>query len=62
MSVNKTPGRDRNDKTNSNNRLRKRLKMISVDEANYNKLKQLGHVPDSFNTVVGRLIQEHYQR
>jgi hypothetical protein len=42
-------------------RLKKELKMIAVDKSNYDKLRQLGQVPESFNTVVGRLIEEHYQ-
>jgi len=41
---------------------KKVMKMISVDEHNYNELRMLGHVPESFNTVIRRLISEHHQR
>ena len=34
---------------------------ILIGRENYNKLKQLGTVPESFNVVIGRLIDEHYQ-
>jgi hypothetical protein len=51
-----------NNNNNKNNRLKKTLKMIAVDKSNYDKLRQLGHVPESFNTIVGRLIAEHYQK
>ena len=47
---------------NKNNRIKKELRMIAVDRSNYDKLRELGHVPESFNTVVGRLIAEHYER
>lgn len=44
------------DKSKSSNRLKKALKMIAVYAANYEQLKMMGHVPESFNIVVGRLI------
>lgn len=53
---------DKSTNTSKNNRLKKGLRMIAVDKSNYDKLRQLGHVPESFNTVVGRLIAEHYQK
>jgi hypothetical protein len=53
---------DKSTNNNKNNRLKKELRMIAVDRSNYDKLRQLGHVPESFNTVVRRLIAEHYQK
>jgi predicted CopG family antitoxin len=50
------------DKSKSSNRLKKQLRMIAVDADNYEQLKLMGHVPESFNTVVGRLIAEHNAR
>jgi predicted CopG family antitoxin len=35
------------------------LKTIVVDLKNYNKLKELGHFGDSYNTIIGRLLEEH---
>lgn len=34
------------------------LKTIVVDLKNYNKLKELGHFGDSYNTIIGRLLEE----
>jgi hypothetical protein len=50
-----------NEKTPKNNRMKKKLRMIMVDDNNYQKLQQLGHVPDSFNTVIGRLINFYFE-
>jgi hypothetical protein len=47
------------DKSKSSNRLKKKLHMIAVDAANYEALRNLGRVPESFNMVVGRLLAEH---
>jgi hypothetical protein len=47
-------------KSPKNDRLKKKLRTVIVDDGNYQALSQLGHPPDSFNTVVGRLIQEHF--
>jgi hypothetical protein len=33
--------------------------MIAVSADNYQQLRMLGHVPESFDTVIGRLIAEH---
>ncbi|MFL6421229.1 MAG: hypothetical protein ACJ71P_17740 [Nitrososphaeraceae archaeon] len=49
------------EKAPKNNRLKKKLHTIIVEDKHYRALAQLGHPPDSFNSVVGRLIQEHYQ-
>jgi predicted CopG family antitoxin len=48
-------------KSPKNNRLKKKLHSIMVEDKHYRALAQLGHPPDSFDSVVGRLIQEHYQ-
>lgn len=37
----------------------KRLKLIAVDEQNYDSLRMLGHTPDSFNDVITRLLQQN---
>jgi predicted CopG family antitoxin len=34
------------------------LKTIVVDLKNYNKLKELGHFGDSYNTIIGSLLEE----
>lgn len=34
------------------------LKTIVVSQKNYNKLKNLGFTGDSFNTVIGRLLEK----
>lgn len=34
----------------------KAFKLIAVKNREYDRLRQLGHTPDSFNTVIGRLI------
>ena len=33
-----------------------KLKTIAISEENYNKLKRLGYTGDSFNLVIGRLL------
>ncbi len=40
--------------------MKKRYKNISLTEENYFRLGQLGKVPESFNTIVGRLLAEHF--
>ncbi len=35
---------------------------ITIDESNYRRLAALGTVPDSFNRIVGRLLDEHERR
>jgi hypothetical protein len=35
------------------------FRSIAVDADNYRRLALLGQVPDSFNTIVGRLLDEH---
>ena len=35
-----------------------KIKTIVVSKKNYDKLKQLGHIGESFNTVVGRLLEK----
>jgi hypothetical protein len=39
----------------------KAFKLIAVKNREYDRLRQLGHTPDSFNTVIGRLI-DFYER
>ena len=34
------------------------IKTIALSKQNYDKLKQLGFAGDSFNTVVGRLLEK----
>ncbi len=34
------------------------MKTIVVSQKNYNKLKELGFTGESFNTVVGRLLEQ----
>ncbi len=36
--------------------------MIAVSADNYQQLRMLGHVPESFDTVIGMLIAEHNVR
>jgi predicted CopG family antitoxin len=36
----------------------KRLKQIVVDEKNYETLRKLGHMRDSFNDVITRILKE----
>jgi predicted CopG family antitoxin len=33
------------------------MKTIVVSQKNYNKLKELGHFGDSYNTIIGRLLE-----
>ena len=47
--------------TGQNGRLKKELRMIAIEKSNYDKLRELGHVPDSFNDVITRLLLEHDQ-
>jgi hypothetical protein len=46
-------------KTNSTigNRLQKKFKMIAVDESNYEALRDLGRMPESFNDVITKLLR-----
>jgi predicted CopG family antitoxin len=37
----------------------KKLKMIAIDEKNYESLKMLGHVPESFNDVIHRILEQN---
>lgn len=37
------------------------FKLIAVKNREYDRLRQLGHTPDSFNTVIGRLIDFYEQ-
>lgn len=39
----------------------KKFKLIAVDKANYEALQKLGHVPESFNDVVSRLLKNQNQ-
>ena len=39
----------------------KRIKLVAIHEANYNRLRELGHTPDSFNDIIGRLL-DTYER
>ena len=32
--------------------------MIAVNEANYNALRRLGHIPESFNDVITKLLKK----
>jgi predicted CopG family antitoxin len=34
------------------------IKTIALSKQNYDKLKQLGFAGDSFNTVIGRLLEK----
>jgi predicted CopG family antitoxin len=43
---------------NSSSITAKKLKMIAVSEANYQKLRELGHTPESFNDVITKLIEK----
>ena len=61
MSTRTTTVIETKTKSPKNNRLKKKLHSIIVEDKHYRALTQLGHPPDSFNSVVGRLIQEHYQ-
>ena len=36
----------------------KQYKQILIDSDNYNSLKELGQMGDSFNSVIGKLINE----
>jgi hypothetical protein len=38
---------------------RKRMHQIVIDEHNYEALKRLGRVPETFNTVVTRVLEEN---
>jgi predicted CopG family antitoxin len=38
------------------------LKRIAVSEENYRRLQKLGGFGDSFNIVIGRLLDEHERR
>jgi predicted CopG family antitoxin len=44
--------------TNSSIKPHKKLRLIAIDETNYNALRMLGRTPDSFNTVITRLLEE----
>ncbi len=35
-----------------------RLKHITVSEQNYENLRRLGNTPDSFNTIISRILKE----
>ena len=36
----------------------KKLKLIAVDEQNYERLRRFGNTPDSFNKIIGRILTE----
>jgi predicted CopG family antitoxin len=36
----------------------KKLKLIAIDEQNYEELRMLGHTRDSFNDVLTKLLQQ----
>jgi hypothetical protein len=36
----------------------KKLKLIAVSTQNYEKLRRLGNTPDSFNTIISRILKE----
>jgi predicted CopG family antitoxin len=36
----------------------KKMKMIAISEANYQKLRELGHTPESFNDVITKLLEK----
>jgi predicted CopG family antitoxin len=38
------------------------LKMIAVDAANYDRLRKLGYAGESFNDVLGRVLDEKDER
>jgi predicted CopG family antitoxin len=38
--------------------LKKKFKLIAVDEQNYKALRLLGHTPESFNDVVTKLLKQ----
>ena len=40
----------------------KAFKLIAVKNREYDRLRQLGHTPDSFNTVIGRLLDFFYEQ
>jgi predicted CopG family antitoxin len=42
-----------------NPRLKKELKMIAVEKSNYDRLRMLGHVPQSFNDIITELLDKH---
>jgi hypothetical protein len=42
----------------SNRNSKKTFKMIAVNEANYNALRRLGHIPESFNDVITKLLKK----
>jgi hypothetical protein len=33
--------------------------MIAISADHYNQLRMMGHVPESFDMVIGRLLAEH---
>jgi predicted CopG family antitoxin len=37
----------------------KTFKSIAIDTENYRRLASIGQVPDSFNAIIGRLLDEH---
>jgi hypothetical protein len=43
-------------------RRKKGIKVLSVHGATYNRLRELGKTPDSFDKIISRLIDEHYAR
>lgn len=36
----------------------KKLKMIAISQTNYQKLRELGHTPESFNDVITKLLEK----
>jgi predicted CopG family antitoxin len=38
--------------------VRKTLKLIAVDDAQYNRLREYGRTPESFNDIVRKLLNE----
>lgn len=45
------------DKTDNTNK----LTSIAISKANYERLKRLGYTGDTFNTVLGNILDEIYQ-
>jgi predicted CopG family antitoxin len=41
--------------------MKKKFKLIAVDEQNYKALRLLGHTPESFNDVVTKLLLKQQQ-
>jgi Putative antitoxin len=42
----------------SSSKSAKKMKMIAISETNYQKLRELGHTPESFNDVITKLIEK----